>query len=466
MLNPIINITISQKTPFVLNGVTNIRDATFKINFVNEAVIESSWVNLTDTCKLKFPKNIYLRNSKTNEIINWENQAIINMSDINGGNTASKVPIFMRGDVVQVEIGYIFPSANNSDWVIEKNMVFEGYITKVNPRVPLEISCEDEMWQMKQMHLKDQLITAANVEQMLKTMTAGYKTPLNNGLDYLVNTDNFQTTIGDYRVVNATLSQVLNELREKYYLQSYFRRNTTGYFNGVYNAANIGRMELRCGLIKYYSDDRSGDINNYQKIFHFQKNVFSNDNLVFTRLDDIRIGVKAYSIDVQEELSQTNKDGSKVKSHNRIEATVGDTDGEMRTLYFYNVDKNDKLTEADYNYGHSTFYATYIPTHTAADTKIIQQLATLHAMATQSLKYLKYEGYRGNFTTFGYPRVKHGDICWLQNEIIPDLNGKYFAKSVKTSFGVGGIEQEIGIDYRIDQLNAQELEEKKNYGGV
>lgn len=59
----------------------------------------------------------------------------------------------------------------------------------------------------------------------------------------------------------------------------------------------------------------------------------------------------------------------------------------------------------------------------------------------------KYTGYRGSFTTFGAPKVEHGDIVLLQSDKIPEMNNKkYLIKQVEIRFGVEGYRQEITLD--------------------
>lgn len=136
----------------------------------------------------------------------------------------------------------------------------------------------------------------------------------------------------------------------------------------------------------------------------------------------MRIGIKAYSID-ELELETTTADGKKKTKKKRLETSVGPTDGEVRTLYFWNV-----KTEAD-----------------------------LKAQAQARLSRIYFEGFVGSFTTFGLPFVKQGDAAILRDTVLPERNGKYLIKKVEYGFGLGGYRQKIYLDLRIDTLSQEEI---------
>jgi hypothetical protein len=61
-------------------------------------------------------------------------------------------------------------------------------------------------------------------------------------------------------------------------------------------------------------------------------------------------------------------------------------------------------------------------------------------MSSQRVTW-KDTGFRGSFTTFGSPIVRHGDRVKLVDPVINDRNGFYIVKSVETSFGQNGYRQ-------------------------
>lgn len=129
--------------------------------------------------------------------------------------------------------------------------------------------------------------------------------------------------------------------------------------------------------------------------FSFTKDIISH-NLTFKTADEIKCKVVAISI---------------AEDNSRTEIKRGDEDGEQRTFHFYNIEKKELERRAD-----------------------------------QELEKLKYDGYRGTFTTFGQPTVFHGDAVKLIDKRYPEREGTYIVKSVNRSFGISGYRQTIELD--------------------
>lgn len=128
--------------------------------------------------------------------------------------------------------------------------------------------------------------------------------------------------------------------------------------------------------------------------FDFQKNIITS-NLEFQRDDDVKISVKGISM---------------LSNNKKIEITTGDPDGDGRTLTFYNLTETELKNSCD-----------------------------------REISKLKFTGYRGTFTTFGFPKVEHGDTVSLVDKKFPERSGKYFVESVVTDFGVNGFRQTIKL---------------------
>jgi hypothetical protein len=73
----------------------------------------------------------------------------------------------------------------------------------------------------------------------------------------------------------------------------------------------------------------------------------------------------------------------------------------------------------------------------------------MKAIADEEIERLRYEGYRGTFTTFGAPRIEHGDVIDLRSDAYPERDGRYLVRAVTTTFGVGGFRQEVTLDSKI-----------------
>jgi hypothetical protein len=138
-------------------------------------------------------------------------------------------------------------------------------------------------------------------------------------------------------------------------------------------------------------------------VFDFQENIIDGNDLDYIRADDVLISIHAVSIT------------SSRSPVTKIERDYGDPGGETRTLYFYNVSEVE-----------------------------------LAKLANEQLTKLTYEGFRGSFTTFLEPMVKHGQAIHILDRIIPDRSGTYLVRKVVTRYGMGiGGRQIITLDRKI-----------------
>ncbi len=138
---------------------------------------------------------------------------------------------------------------------------------------------------------------------------------------------------------------------------------------------------------------------------HFQRDIpLNGSSLEYQDGDNIKLKVKAISI---------------LPDNSKIETEVGDADGEQRTFTTYNV-------------------------------KTVKELKTL---AEQHADDLKFTGFRGSFTMFGEPMIKHGDKITLTDELNPERGdgvSKYGVKAVNSTFDVaGGFRQVIELGKKV-----------------
>ena len=255
------------------------------------------------------------------------------------------------GDPVVIKLGY------NSNLVVE----FEGYVSKVKASIPVEIECEDKMWLLKQNSIIKTWRSGAKLADIIAAI-------LPAGIQF----DAADVTIGRYRINRASAAYTLERLRQDYGLQSYF----TG---GV----------LKVGFAYQFSDYKTHEVN-------FQKQVpQGSNNLEYVNEADSRLKLTAISIK---------------PDNSRIEISLGDADGEARTLHYYD------LTESE-----------------------------LRKIAEQDLSRLKYSGYRGSFTMLGSPSIDHGDFVKIVDEDYPDRSGKYIVDKVNIKHGVTGYRRTITL---------------------
>jgi hypothetical protein len=294
--------------------------------WANSITIESRFDKLTDRANIVLPKKVA-----------WKKDAIEG--------------VIVRGGKVEVWAGYDF----------RQDKIFEGYISEVHTKIPFEIDCQDASWILKQTSIKSKSYQNVTLKALLLDVCP-------------IPFEAIDVNLGQFRIVNVTVAQLLDELNKTYALRSFVREG-----------------KLFCGLAFYPNSAKDFT-------FTFEENVISND-LEYKRAEDVKIKVKAISI------LPTNK---------KIEKELGDPDGELRTLPFYN------LSEAE-----------------------------LVASATRELERLKVEGYEGSFTTFGQPTVRHGDRVRLIDTRL-GRNGVYLVKGVKTTGTTSsGLKQVITLDAKI-----------------
>lgn len=354
------------------------------MNFVNDIEIVSSYENLTSTAKIVIPRKL----------------------TFNGKNIASGISsLFKRGDKVRIECGY-FPNLR---------LIFQGFITKISLNDPILITCDDQMFILKNYNVtypptKDiKTITQGKTGKKLKKpKVVSSKITLSQLLDHIIpNEIEYKTlssmndsisigssasffgsptkpdvNIGSFRINDRPASEALQVLKDQYGIYSYFVTDTkteesTLYVGFPSNAADTN-------TITYY----------------FENNIIDDTKLEYQRLEDVRAQVTGVSMDLN-----TNK---------KTTITVGDGDGVKKTFYAQNLDEKE-----------------------------------LKEFANNKLVTFKYEGYKGAFTTFGEDYARHGDIAYVISYIYPEKNGHYLIKSITRTFGMGGYRQSIEIGSRI-----------------
>ena len=73
----------------------------------------------------------------------------------------------------------------------------------------------------------------------------------------------------------------------------------------------------------------------------------------------------------------------------------------------------------------------------------------LQTIVTEETNAVKYDGYRGSFTTFGLPVIEPGDIAELHDPLYPEHDGSYLTESVEITFGVDGYRQEPELERKL-----------------
>jgi len=269
--------------------------------------------------------------------------------------------LFKAGDKVEIKIGYGVPE-----------LEFEGYVKRVNFTTPVEIECEDSVYILRKKPIK----------QSWKNTT------LKEIINYII-ADTEIKVVGEIPTINFTtfyLKDVnaafaLQKLRDEYGLAIYFL-SLNELFVGFSDSPSRGEVKYNIG------DDANHESNVIKP------------NLKYRDADDVKLKVKAVHIH---------------KNNTRTEVEVGDADGELRTLFFYDVESAKQLKQ----------------------------------LAVEEIQKYKYSGYQGTLKTFLKPSAKHGMVADVYDSIYPERSGRYKIKKVVTSYGSGGAKRNVELGIKV-----------------
>ena len=138
------------------------------------------------------------------------------------------------------------------------------------------------------------------------------------------------------------------------------------------------------------------------------------------------------------EASGTTHDGAKKTKQSSIEILIY-WDVVKKDYAYKEKKKGEELGEGFYGERHSVEIQS-----TVKDAK------SLFDLYKPKLREYFYEGFRGSFTTFAIPHVKHGDVVKLVNPMMPEFDGSYMVKKVSPHGDTqNGFLQTIHLDYKI-----------------
>lgn len=233
-------------------------DRSWSLDFVTAVEIVRDTEKLTAEAKITLPKKL-----------KWDG--------------AAENPV-RRGDSVRIYLGY------NGNL----QLAFVGYVRDVGFKTPVVITCEDDMFRLKQMPAVKKAYRSVNLETLLK----------DQGIAYRLNILGEQS-LGAYRVTADTVAALLGKLSQQG-VRSFFR-----YENG--------EPVLYCGVL--FERDSTPS-----QVFKTGLNIISDQSLQQQKAENMRLRIKAVSL---------------MPDNKKIRVEVGDADGEHRTLHTYNKTENE-----------------------------------------------------------------------------------------------------------------------------
>jgi len=105
---------------------------------------------------------------------------------------------------------------------------------------------------------------------------------------------------------------------------------------------------------------------------------------------------------------------SKQSNGQKIQLIAGDKGGEIHTLHYANLTQDQ-----------------------------------LQTIVNAEIAKLQYEGYKGNFKTFGLPEIEPGDIAVLNDPVYAEHDGSFLTEAVEITFGVNGYRHEPTLERKV-----------------
>lgn len=403
-------ITFTQLTTYrSASGQALPRSGTIVVKFVVNYDISTTWDSLTDDGSITLPKNVYVTDKNGNRFSLYG-------TNVNIGGFTDNPPVFLRGDAVKIERGYIYHD-NAGNELAPLNTVFEGYISDVESKKPIVLKVEDSMYLLKKtpavglngrVHFPGKQYNAENIiREIFQAQNLKFTV---NGLT--------ETTIGDIWTENESIAQLLARMQKDYHFRPYFKGT-----------------ELRIGSFPYIPADAQAA---GRQVFKFQQNIIS-DDLTFKRKDDITISAVVSSV-TDENTGKTTKDGHAKTKKKRLEALITFENGsDTPKVYIASKEKP-------------------IPPNTGGERYDFQfwgisSIDELVKHGTNKLRLFYYTGFKGRFTTFGLPHIEMGTDVDIIDPLLPERNGRYKVKAVQYTGGIDGNRQIITLDYLVGRLD-------------
>lgn len=237
---------------------------TWTISRVESIEITGDGQTLTDTCLVKLPR-----------ATKW---------------IGGEIPV-RRGDNIEVWLGY--------EGKLEKRFV--GYVREISAKTPTTITCEDEMFKLKQKTAKRKMYLNTTLLEVLLDQLEGLSVKMDESI---MQND---VRLGDIRVEATTVAGLLSELKQNFGVESCF-----ALIDGVPTLFSYVIFPgLRRNAGKFYEN----------------MNIISND-LEYRRAEDVQVKVRGISIQ---------------EDNSRLEYAEGE--GEEKTIHRYGLNM-EQLKEA------------------------------------------------------------------------------------------------------------------------
>lgn len=251
---------------FVLESLVHIGD--YEFTTVSSVEITKSVDELTDTAIITLPARFKVR----------QDEKYVETDE------AIKV-----GDPVTITLGYER---------YYNGVEFRGYVSKVNPKIPIEIHCEDATWLLKRKNINKAWNVPVQLKEILQEVVKDTSIKLADNIP--------EMKIDKFIIQNANANQVLQTLKSDYGLSIYLNDNEELY---------VGLQQLN---------------NIHQEVAYDLNYNLVENNLEYKTEESRKIKVRYTYID---------------KKNKKKTVEVGDPDGEVRTFHTSVISDEAKLIE-------------------------------------------------------------------------------------------------------------------------
>ncbi|MBB4117860.1 hypothetical protein GGR32_000132 [Mesonia hippocampi] len=251
--------------------------------------------------------------------------------------------------------------------VLEK-VEFEGFVRWIKPNMPtITIVCEDAIYKIRQKSITRNF-GKTTLKQVLEYVVAGTGVQLASNIP--------EVGFDKFILKDVNGAKALEKIKDEYGLYT-FIDDAGKLYAGLRQVKNIGETV----------------------VYDLYQNVVSHD-LKFRRAEDVRINLKVVGV---------QKDNSK------IEVLVGDSDGEQRTIYRYNI----------------------------SDPSVLKKIGEAE------LSNIKYTGYEGTITGFYAPFVTRGMNVEIRDKNYTNRTGNYFVPKVVITMSVNGGRRKVELGNKL-----------------
>lgn len=205
---------------YILAAKIEIGDFVFRS--VNEVEITKSVTELVDTATIKMPTKFRVKSNNEQKFIE---------------------ECIKPGDKVKITLAYEGKY---------EGVEFSGFVKKVNPKIPMEIHCEDAMWLLRRKNIAKSW-KKTTLKEVLQEVVSGTGIKLSNKIP--------SVNLESWIIKNKNGTQVLQEIKETMGMSAFLDDDGSLYC-GLQQATNVGQVvqyDLNYNLVENNLEFKTSD---------------------------------------------------------------------------------------------------------------------------------------------------------------------------------------------------------------